>query len=126
MKISQTHPNNLTFQDLKHLQSAIDQGGNYTLKEVLESARNGSGSIFTCEKGAMYLERYENSLNLVLLGGHDVRSWNIVEFICELMKKEGVEHLLVMGRTGWHRLFKELEPLGTIYKFHNPINPPEN
>jgi hypothetical protein len=126
MLIRPTHPNNLTFEDLTHLQSAIDNGGNVTLKEVLDNARNGRGTIFTCEKGALYLERHESAINLVLLGGEDIKSWGIVDFAKDIMQQEGVEHLLVMGRIGWHRLFKELEPMGTIFKFHNPMNPPKN
>lgn len=121
MKFNQTHPDDLSFQDLTYLNAAA-QRGNTLLREALSNARNNQGTFYTCEKGAMYIERFAESLNVVLLGGDDLMAWrdDLTAFMKSLLEAEGVAYLCVLGRYGWHRVLKDLTPLGTIFIGQTP------
>lgn len=105
------------------LQSALEHtpGESESLSEVL-----GDGDVFViCSDrilGATYIEYvdmppYGLMLNIILLAGENLEEWRVdyADFIRGLMRQRGIKHLLVLGRRGWHRLFSELSPLGTLY-----------
>jgi hypothetical protein len=116
------NPDRLEAEALIHLNNAIVKSrSNMTLNEVLDNARNKTGTIYTIQNdkviGAMYLERLPEVLSLTLLGGNNIRGWGkeLVAFIRSLLKAEGLSHICVIGRCGWQGLFSEMQPVGMLY-----------
>jgi len=71
--------------------------------------------------GATYIEYtdigYGQMMNIVLLGGEKIHEWraDYAKFIRELMGQKNVRYLMVVGRSGWDSIFRELKPIGTVY-----------
>lgn len=94
--------------------------------DVVEKVQRKEGTFYEVMDnkivGAVYLVRYPFTLYVGLLGGNNLSSWkkDLIQFLKDTMKTEGVDHLCVCGRTGWGRLFDELKPVGMLYS-HNAI-----
>lgn len=115
-------PDRLETEALVHLNNAIVKSrSNLTLNEVLENVRKSEGTIYTITDGkiigAMYLERFADTLSLSLLGGVNIKAWSseLVAFIRSILKSEGISHICVIGRCGWQGLFAEMKPIGMLY-----------
>jgi hypothetical protein len=120
--VKKKDPDDLSRDALIHLSNAIIKGdSDYTLEQVLTEAKQGGGTLYTIETdktiGAMYLQKYPDALHIVLLGGDSILTWkkDLTKFLRDTAKEEGVNHICVLGRKGWHGLFSELIPIGTLY-----------
>ena len=93
--------------------------------QTIEQVLNGGDVylIHTDEEaiGATYIEYqdigYGPMINVVLLSGNKIHEWrnDYSDFIRELAEKNKTKYVCVIGRNGWHRIFDELTPIGTIY-----------
>lgn len=114
-----THPDQLPFEALKYLSSGLDE--DTKLSDILEEARRGEGTICVIKKehviGAFYLQLYPNILNIICLGTESVKDLkdDLPVFIKKTMRECSVENLVIVSRIGWHRIFKDLTPVGMIY-----------
>ncbi len=127
MQFILTDPDDLPLEALNYLQKAIDkaQKSDVKLSNILDEARKGEGSIFVIKSdkivGALYVQVFSKVLNVVLLGGDNIKDWkdDYSAFIKKTLKEYNLSHLCIIGRNGWGKVFKELKPLGTIYIFEN-------
>lgn len=119
-----TDPGRLSFESLAYLQKAIEKNplsGDPTIWDILDDCRKGDGEIYTFSKGAFYLEYHPKLINVALLGGDDIDEWKneFSAFVKNIMKKKNIKHLSVIGRSAWHKIFKELKPIGMFYIMEN-------
>lgn len=96
------------------------------LQDVLLMAINGRGFIEIVMDGKeavgvfFYTVRLMNGrklFNLVLLGGRNVMSWRdlLAERLWGLTKELGCTDFIVMGRSGWKKIFPEINELSRTY-----------
>lgn len=123
MKFILTQPDDLPFEALNYLQKAIDKtpGNDSNLREILEKARRNEGAVILIKSekllGAMYLELFPDLLNIVLLAGDNINDWKnaLTDYLLNLAKERGINHGCVIGRQGWHKIFKNMKPIGMLY-----------
>lgn len=122
MEIRLEHPDRLSFQSLTYLKKAIDINplkDDPTLWDILNDCRAGKGEIYIWNLGAMYLEILPEIICLSVLGGENMKEWKdeISTFIKKIMREKNIKQLCILGRAGWHKIFKELKPIGTFYSY---------
>lgn len=129
MRIELTDPDLLPFEALKLLQSSLDKPPKNDTKiwEYLECARNDQGTFFVLYdedvQGVFYFELFDGVLNLPMMAFKDGKKYKdtISDFIKSLMRRLKVETFCIVSRGGWHRFFKDLEPIGTLYTYRQPL-----
>lgn len=67
--------------------------------------------------GAMCIETAPGLVNIVLLGGENIDTWkdDFLAWGNDYIARNRVEKVLILGRSGWGRMFKSLKVIGTLY-----------
>lgn len=70
-------------------------------------------------KGVLALDFHENIMNVSLFGGCDFQSWKnyFWDWLMKTMKDRNLDHMCVIGREGWGKIFPELKPKAVLYTF---------
>lgn len=99
----------------------------FTFRDAMEQALIGECFIYTAMDDkplfSMVLKPYETTsgktLNVVLIGGGDVKPWKkqTKEHVVKIMKSVGAKNLCIVGRMAWARVFPELKEIGTIFVY---------
>lgn len=119
-----TDPDDLPFQCLKWLQISLDKTpGNTTL---LSEALGGNGLFYVVRNlnedisyhvGVIYLEWSPGALNIVLLGGDNIKEWRneMHDFCVSLIREKGIKTIMFMGRYGLGKIFPQFKAVGMVY-----------
>lgn len=117
------HPDQLPLEAISYLESALHHtpDNDLTIEDILSQAINGEGSIIVIKNseivGCTYIQLFPDVMSIVLLAGKDISEWkqDAQDFYIDLMKKNNIKNLIVVGRKGWGNIFKVLKTKGTLY-----------
>lgn len=118
MKFLLTDPDFISFNGLKYLTEACEQGDS-NIWDILEAARKGEGNIYTASKGAVYIEFCDELMHIALFAADDLKTFKeeFWDFLMGLMKENNSEIMSVAGRRGWERIYPELKYHSTLYTY---------
>lgn len=123
-----TASNDLTPRALAWLQVSLDKTPNNetALQEIL--SRDGEFYLVVNEIssvtdeipiGCIYLEWLPEILNIVLLGGDNIKPWrdDLHNFLVNLIRERGITTIMFCGRYGIGKLFPQFKAIGTLYTY---------
>lgn len=93
----------------------------------MEEILSGDGQFYLVKYseliGAIYLEWTPGSLNIVLLGGDNIKEWRneMHDFCVKLIRERGISTIMFMGRYGLGKIFPQFKSIGMVYRYEEGV-----
>lgn len=113
----------LTEQSKAWLQVSLDKTPNseMNLDEIIQRSNAGEGNFYIVRSdkdiGCVYVEWLDWCLNVVLLGGDNIKPWrnDFHDFCVRLMRERKIDTCIFIGRYGLGKLFPQFKSIGMMF-----------